>query len=143
VVSWARGHLVAKLPAGFSVDYQFEVFPLADLDTVTACGILRPHENLPWLAEWIAVTEKGLAENDWDILWANSGTIWHTTYRGQELFITNMNLRSSRTFNTFDCEGNFIAYSAIIENEEDVWNFYDYANILKFTVIYSNTTVGY
>jgi hypothetical protein len=142
VVNWDKGFLVAKLPAGFSVDYQLEVFPLADLDTVTACGVLRPHENLPWLAEWIATAERGLAENDRNLLFSHSGTIRHTIWKGQELFITNMRLHSGHSFKTFDCEGNFLGYSTV-DNDDEMTELYFSPNMLEWTVIYSNEIGGW
>ena len=68
-------------------------------DEITACGVHDPINDLPWLNEIVTLA------ND-DDTGFYIGTIWLTSYEGQELFVTNMSLGSGGImYWVFDCNG--------------------------------------
>jgi hypothetical protein len=92
---------------------------------ITACGVIDPKKNIPWLAELIAKAETDKTGN-------YLGVIWLERYKDQDVFVTNMALGSGGlAYHVFDCEGN----PATIDNA-DVQDFFN--NLKKDIVIYVN-----
>jgi hypothetical protein len=76
--------------------------------------------------------EKGEAEFHTQVQYY--GTIWLTKYKGQDLFVTDMNLFNSVYRHFFDCDGNRVSIA-----EEDADMFYgDYSPHMNFIALYTN-----
>jgi hypothetical protein len=132
---WYIAVLVPKLPTSAVIDIDIEMQPIPDIDNLTACGVLRPHENLPWLVEIIAKAENAMEDGVIikDIDYA--GTVWVTLYKGKNIFLTNMVLNEFTPYiKTFDCDGN----RGPFVDAEDVEDFY--GNIHTYTVVYNNVS---
>ncbi|MDR1370843.1 MAG: hypothetical protein LBJ72_12075 [Dysgonamonadaceae bacterium] len=92
-------------------------------DEITACGIIEPKKNIPWLAEFIAKAESDKTGN-------YLGVIWLERYKDQDVFVTNMALGSGGlAYHVFDCKGN----PATID-KADVQDFFN--NLKKNIVVY-------
>jgi hypothetical protein len=126
---WYVAMIVPKLPSNAVIDVKLEIKPAPDLENLTACGVLRPHENIPWIVEMI---EKGEAEFHTQHMYY--GTIWLTQYKGQDVFVTDMILFNSTAYQIFDCDGNRVSIDF-----EDVPMFFHLYNLhLRYTPIYTN-----
>ena len=67
---------------------------------ITACGVIHPEKNLPWLAEFIET-----AKNDTTLRYF--GVMWLEHYNGQDLFVVSgMPLIGGAMYGVFDCKGN-------------------------------------
>jgi hypothetical protein len=127
---WYAAVLVPRLSSDAAIGLNLEIKPPPDLEHLTACGVLRPHENLPWLVELI---EKGGTISPTGVPYR--GTIWLTTYRGQEVFVTDMNLNTAYMYHKFDCEGNGFRLGSVEEMEA----FYHFDHLhLDAIPVYSN-----
>ncbi len=85
------------------------------------CGVDKPIEDIPWLAEIVAKAKTDKTGNYW-------GTIWIGKYSNQDIFIVDMSLGSGGVaYYFFDCKGNYVTNVNI--------------NNVKFIkIIYSNIT---
>jgi hypothetical protein len=71
-------------------------------EAIAECGTDNPQENLPWLK---ALIEKAKTDQTGHYV----GTIWLVSYKGKDIFVTNMGLGSGGImYWFFDCSGNHL-----------------------------------
>jgi hypothetical protein len=75
---------------------------------LSACGVEAPQQNLPWLAEIIAMAEKDKVGEATDRLPGNYlCVIWLAKWQNQDLFVIEYSVRNILA-EIRDCSGNYI-----------------------------------